>query len=93
MPGFEVTPVSTRRDGDHAEIRVSDTGSGIPESVRARPFEPFFTTKEVGRGTGQGLSIARAVVTKQHGHSLSFETETGKGTTFVIRLPLGDEIA
>jgi PAS domain S-box-containing protein len=80
--------VSTRRTGDIAEIRVSDTGPGIPEEARDRIFDPFFTTKEVGRGTGQGLAIARSVVVEKHGGSILFETEAGRGTTFIVRLPL-----
>jgi PAS domain S-box-containing protein len=80
--------VTTRRDGDWAEIRVRDTGTGIPEAVRGRIFTPFFTTKEVGRGTGQGLAIAHTVVVKKHGGTLDLETEEGKGTTFIIRLPI-----
>jgi signal transduction histidine kinase len=55
--------------------------------VRARIFDPFFTTKEIGKGTGQGLAIARSVVVDKHGGSIHFETEEEKGTTFVIRLP------
>jgi signal transduction histidine kinase len=51
-------------------------------------MEPFFTTKEVGRGTGQGLAIARSAVVDKHGGTLDFETEEGKGTTFIIRIPL-----
>jgi two-component system NtrC family sensor kinase len=78
----------TASDGDSVVISISDTGCGIPQAVRDRIFEPFFTTKEVGRGTGQGLVIARSIV-QQHGGSLSFETECGKGTTFFIRLPVG----
>jgi PAS domain S-box-containing protein len=70
-----------------AEIRIQDTGSGIPKSVQSRIFDPFFTTKEIGKGTGQGLSIARSVVVDKHGGSIRFETEEGKGTTFIIRLP------
>jgi PAS domain S-box-containing protein len=80
--------VRTTIDGDDAVISVSDTGGGIPEHVRARVFEPFFTTKEVGRGTGQGLSIAHNVVVKAHGGSIHFETEMGRGTTFHVRLPM-----
>ncbi len=80
--------VSTRRDGDHVEVRISDTGTGIPEKVRARIFDPFFTTKEVGKGTGQGLYIAQTVVVKKHGGSLTFETKPDVGTTFIVRLPL-----
>ncbi len=78
----------TRRDGDHVELRISDTGTGIPREIADRVFEPFFTTKEVGKGTGQGLHIAHNVIVKKHGGTIHFETEEGKGTTFVIRLPL-----
>lgn len=80
--------VRTRRDGDWAEIRVSDTGSGIPEEVQHKIFEPFFTTKDVGRGTGQGLTLARAAIVERHKGTITFETEPGKGTTFIVRLPL-----
>ncbi len=79
--------VQTQNYQEWAEIRIQDTGSGIPAKVRARIFDPFFTTKEIGRGTGQGLAIARAVVVDKHGGSIHFETEEGKGTTFIIRLP------
>jgi PAS domain S-box-containing protein len=88
-PGSRGTiTVKTRRDEDHVEIRVADTGTGIPDSCRSRIFEPFFTTKDIGRGTGQGLSIVYGTVVKKHGGQLSFETEVGKGTTFIIRLPI-----
>ncbi len=80
--------VSTRVDGDMVEIAIADTGGGIPEAVQAKIFDPFFTTKEVGKGTGQGLAIARSVVVKKHGGTLHFETEPGRGTTFFIRLPI-----
>ncbi|HTL18653.1 MAG TPA: HAMP domain-containing sensor histidine kinase, partial [Patescibacteria group bacterium] len=80
--------VTTKRRGQWAEIKVHDTGAGIPEKVRSRIFEPFFTTKPVGKGTGQGLAISRSVIVDKHGGSISFESETGKGTTFTVRLPL-----
>jgi PAS domain S-box-containing protein len=80
--------IHTSRDGAYAEIRVSDTGTGIPVAVRPKIFEPFFTTKGVGKGTGQGLYLAYQTVTEKHQGKISFETETGKGTTFLIRLPL-----
>ncbi|HZJ65787.1 MAG TPA: ATP-binding protein [Kofleriaceae bacterium] len=80
--------VCTRRAGDDVIISISDTGGGIPEAVREHMFDPFFTTKEVGRGTGQGLAIARTVVYEMHGGEITFETELGKGTTFHVRLPI-----
>ena len=81
--------IRTRCDGDDwVEIAVSDTGAGIPEAVRGRIFDPFFTTKTVGRGSGQGLAIARTVIHDKHGGTLRFDTELGKGTTFTVRLPV-----
>jgi signal transduction histidine kinase len=80
--------VSTRVVDGQAEIAIADTGKGIPPDVRSRIFDPFFTTKEVGKGTGQGLAIARTVIVDKHGGTLNFETEVGKGTTFIIRLPI-----
>lgn len=79
--------VQTRNCPEWDEVRIQDTGSGIPETIQARIFDPFFTTKEIGKGTGQGLAIARSVIVDKHGGSIHFETEQGKGTTFVIRLP------
>jgi len=79
--------ISTQRLDEHVEIRVRDTGTGIPETIRAKIFDPFFTTKPVGKGTGQGLAITHTVITKKHGGTVTFETEMGKGTTFIIRLP------
>ena len=79
--------VRTRLDGDDALIEIHDTGGGIPEHVRDRVFDPFFTTKEVGRGTGQGLPLARVIVVERHGGSIRFDTELGLGTTFQIRIP------
>jgi two-component system, NtrC family, sensor kinase len=86
--GKGVIKVSTGRKDAFVEIRVSDTGTGIPEKVRQRIFDPFFTTKEVGRGTGQGLAIARTTVVDKHRGAIDVETEVGKGTTFIVRLPL-----
>ena len=71
-----------------AEVSISDDGCGIPDEVRHKIFEPFFTTKEVGRGTGQGLALARQIVVDGHGGTLSFESNVGKGTTFTLRLPI-----
>lgn len=80
--------VSTRRDQEMAEIRIADTGTGIPEHARAHIFSPFFTTKEVGKGTGQGLALAHAIIVKRHHGTITFDTVMGKGTIFIIRIPL-----
>ena len=80
--------VSTRAMGNVAQIRIEDTGGGIPESIQQRIFDPFFTTKPVGKGTGQGLSIAHNVITEKHAGTINFETEAGRGTTFIIEIPM-----
>lgn len=80
--------IRTRLDGDCVEIRIQDTGAGIPEDIRSRIFDLFFTTKEVGRGTGQGLSLAQATIVDKYGGTIDFETELGHGTTFIVRLPI-----
>lgn len=79
--------VTTAAADGRVEIRVTDTGGGIREDIRARVFEPFFTTKEVGRGTGQGLAMAHATIVGRHGGDISFESDLGGGTTFIVRLP------
>jgi PAS domain S-box-containing protein len=81
--------IRTAVDGDEVVISIGDTGCGISEDVAARIFDPFFTTKEVGRGTGQGLSITRALVVDRHGGSITFDSELDRGTTFHVRLPIG----
>jgi signal transduction histidine kinase len=80
--------VSTWREEDTVLVAIQDNGPGIPEAIRGRIFDPFFTTKEVGRGTGQGLAIARSVVVDRHKGTLTFESEVGQGTKFYVRLPL-----
>jgi signal transduction histidine kinase len=79
--------ISTRAVDGCAQLSIADTGCGIPEAIRSRIFDPFFTTKPVGQGTGQGLAIAYAVITEQHGGTIALESEVGKGTTFTLRLP------
>jgi PAS domain S-box-containing protein len=88
-----VIRVSTRNMGDHVEVRVADTGPGIPDVIRGRIFDPFYTTKQVGEGTGQGLAIARSVVVDRHGGSIHVESAEGEGTTFIIRLPVDEPAA
>jgi signal transduction histidine kinase len=80
--------ISTRRDGDFVLVTVADDGPGIRADVLPRIFDPFFTTKEVGKGTGQGLAIARSVVVDKHGGTIDVESVEGAGATFQIRLPL-----
>ena len=82
--------IASRQDGDYAEIRIADTGCGIPEEIRHKIFDPFFTTKQVGKGTGQGLAIARSVVVGKHQGTIAVESHVGKGTAFIIRLPLNE---
>jgi signal transduction histidine kinase len=80
--------LTTRGLGNQVEIRISDTGVGIPDAIRKKIFDPFFTTKEPGKGTGQGLAICHTIITKKHGGTINVESEPGKGTTFIICLPL-----
>ncbi len=80
--------IRTKQDGDWVEIRVKDTGIGIPESIRGKIFDPFFTTKEVGKGTGQGLAICHDVIVKKHGGTIHVDAEGEAGTTFVLRMPI-----
>ena len=80
--------IATRRKDQFVEIRLSDTGTGIPENIQSRVFDPFFTTKDVGKGTGQGLALAHSVIVQKHQGSIRFETKHGAGTTFIIQLPL-----
>lgn len=80
--------VRTLVQSEHAVVEISDNGGGIPESIRNRIFDPFFTTKEVGRGTGQGLAIARSIIVDKHHGEIELDTVVGEGTTFRIKLPL-----
>jgi signal transduction histidine kinase len=80
--------IRTRQVENEVEIAVQDTGLGIRPEIRSRIFEPFFTTKPVGKGTGQGLSLAHATIVKRHQGKIYFESEVGQGSTFFIRLPI-----
>ena len=80
--------VLTEQQGDRAIIRIADNGSGIPLEIQPQILDPFFTTKPVGKGTGMGMSISYQIVTEKHGGSLSFTSEVGKGTEFIIAIPL-----
>ncbi len=81
-----ITVKAAMKDND-VEVKIEDTGTGIPEKHQNRVFDQFFTTKPVGRGTGQGLAIAYSIVVNRHRGSITFETQPGKGTVFIVRLP------
>ncbi|GAA1809099.1 hypothetical protein GCM10009835_30260 [Planosporangium flavigriseum] len=80
--------ISTRVEGPMAVVSIADNGSGIPEHLQQVIFEQFFTTKEVGKGTGQGLALARNVIVDGHGGSIEVHSTPGEGTEFVLRLPI-----
>ncbi len=80
--------IETRSDGDNIAIYLSDTGCGVPEALKQKIFDPFFTTKPVGKGTGQGLALAKDCIVKSHGGKLSLVDKPGFATTFLIELPL-----
>jgi signal transduction histidine kinase len=79
--------VSTKDLGDKVEIRIRDNGNGIPADIREKIFNPFFTTKPTGQGTGLGLSISYDIIVQEHRGEINVETEEGKFTEFVVRLP------
>ena len=85
----DVLTVRTSWCDDDVVIEVEDTGVGVAPEIADRLFEPFFTTKEVGKGTGQGLSLAYSLIHDRHGGSLTFRSQPGGGTTFVVRIPVG----
>lgn len=88
MPEGGALSVATGRDENAVWLTISDTGTGIPETIRERIFEPFFTTKAVGKGTGLGLSVAHGIIVA-HGGRIGIECpKGGGGTTFRIELPL-----
>ena len=80
--------ITSAVSGDSAVITIGDNGCGIPQENIDKVFDPFFTTKEVGRGTGQGLAIARTIVIEKHGGSIDLHSEVGSGTRFMIKLPI-----
>jgi PAS domain S-box-containing protein len=80
--------ITTRAVDGWVEIRVSDTGTGIKTENQERVFDMFYTTKPPGKGTGQGLAICHTIITQKHGGTITLDSEEGRGTTFIVRLPL-----
>lgn len=87
IEGHGIITVRTWSENDDVFVAVTDTGKGIPVEIQQRIFEPFFTTKDVGKGTGLGLSISYEIIQK-HGGEIKVESEVGRGTTFIVRLPV-----
>jgi len=87
-----IITITTSDLGSGIEVRIRDTGMGIPKTVRPRIFDPFYTTKVVGKGTGQGLAIAHDVITAKHDGKIDFTTKIAQGTEFVIWLPIKKEV-
>jgi signal transduction histidine kinase/CheY-like chemotaxis protein len=86
MPDGGTLHITTRTVGPKLQVIFADTGTGIPSEKVQNIFDPFFTTKEVGEGTGLGLSVSYGIV-KAHGGDIEVESQEGKGTTFIIKLP------
>lgn len=83
--------IKTSLENDNIIIKISDSGPGIDTAVGDKIFEQFFTTKEPGKGTGQGLYIAQSIIKNKHAGSIDFESEPGKGTVFIVSLPIDVE--
>ena len=88
LTGVEAASL-TGREGVHALLEVTDTGSGMDSATQARMFEPFFTTKDVGRGTGLGLAMVYGAV-QQMGGAIAVESMPDHGTTFRVYVPMHD---
>lgn len=86
-----VIQISTRKDGASVEIRIADSGPGVPSTIQDKIFDPFFTTKTVGKGTGQGLAVCRDVIANKHGGKLFLDSSHTGGAMFVVRLPISGE--
>jgi signal transduction histidine kinase len=85
--------IRSRLDGEWVVIDISDTGPGIPDEIKSKIFDPFFTTKEVGKGTGQGLTVVYQAIVEKHAGEIDVKTTLGEGTTFEVRLPVQPQIA
>jgi len=90
IDGTGTISLATNLQDGHFVIAVRDTGRGIPDTIREKVFEPFFTTKPVGQGTGLGLAISYGIIQAHHG-SIEFSSQIGKGTEFILRIPISFE--
>jgi two-component system, NtrC family, sensor kinase len=80
-------------DNNWVTVDITDNGIGIPESIQSQLFDPFFTTKPVGKGTGLGLSISYQIVTKKHGGKIECHSTVGKGTEFIVQIPIRQSVS
>jgi two-component system NtrC family sensor kinase len=87
MPSGGTLTVRTAREDQKVSVHIQDTGVGIPEEIQNKIFEAFFTTKQKVKGVGLGLSVCYGII-KDHGGEIRVESEEGKGTTFIISLPI-----
>ena len=87
MPEGGSLDISIQQSNGHVEMRFADTGHGIDPGVRDKLFDPFFSTKGPTKGTGLGLSICYSII-KDHGGTIEVDSEQGKGTRFIIRIPV-----
>jgi signal transduction histidine kinase len=87
IPDKGTITISTSKSNGSFRISIKDSGRGIPEDIQSRIFEPFFTTKEVGQGTGLGLSISHSII-ERHKGSIEVRSKVGKGSEFMILLPV-----
>lgn len=85
--------IETQSLGDRVQIKIQDSGKGIPDELQTRIFDPFFTTKGVGKGTGQGLSLAHNIIVNKHHGQIHLVSQPGHGATFVIEIPIDPGIA
>jgi len=84
--------ISTKTGESCVIVEITDNGCGIVEKDMQKIFEPFFTTKEVGKGTGQGLSVVHSVIVDKHNGEIEVDSQTGRGTTLTVRLPLESDL-
>ncbi|UCH98472.1 MAG: PAS domain-containing protein [Candidatus Aminicenantes bacterium] len=83
--------ITTALNNDEVIVSIADNGCGIPDDIKDNIYNPFFTTKEVGKGTGQGLSLVHNIVTEKHKGKIYYESKPGEGTTFYVHLPLSPD--